>query len=65
MMIQSSDSAVNLLAEDDFGIVYFIESPQQFWSGTFYTQMPLIPRILSEKAHRIIPRKPWDHFRAG
>ncbi|KIK95658.1 hypothetical protein PAXRUDRAFT_826793 [Paxillus rubicundulus Ve08.2h10] len=32
MMIQSSDSAVNLLAEDDFGIIYFIESPQQFWS---------------------------------
>ncbi|KAF9224851.1 hypothetical protein BS17DRAFT_779137 [Gyrodon lividus] len=32
MMILASDSAVNMLAEDDFGIIYFIENPQQFWS---------------------------------
>lgn len=35
MMIQTSDSAANMLAEDDFGITYYIENAQQFWSGTF------------------------------
>ncbi|KAG8216067.1 hypothetical protein J3R82DRAFT_8067 [Butyriboletus roseoflavus] len=31
-MIQTSVSAVNMLAEDDFGITYYIENAQQFWS---------------------------------
>lgn len=35
MMIQTSDSVVNMLAEDGFGITYYIENAQQFWSGTF------------------------------
>ena len=34
-MIQAVDSAVNMLAEDDLGITYYIENAQQFWSGTF------------------------------
>lgn len=37
MMVQSSDSAVNMLAEDDLGITYFIENAQQFWAGGFVT----------------------------
>ncbi|KIJ63583.1 hypothetical protein HYDPIDRAFT_182204 [Hydnomerulius pinastri MD-312] len=32
MMVQTLNSEVNLLAEDDFGIIYFIENAQQFWS---------------------------------
>lgn len=40
-MIQTLDSAVNILAEDDFGITYFIENAQQFWSGTFSSRATL------------------------
>ncbi|KAG1859267.1 hypothetical protein F4604DRAFT_1793148 [Suillus subluteus] len=32
MHVQTSGSKVNMLAEDDFGIVYLIENAQQFWS---------------------------------
>lgn len=32
MHVQTSGSKVNILAEDDFGIVYLIENAQQFWS---------------------------------
>ncbi|KAG2136004.1 hypothetical protein DEU56DRAFT_363556 [Suillus clintonianus] len=32
MLVQTSGSKVNMLAEDDFGIVYLIENAQQFWS---------------------------------
>ncbi|KAG2095686.1 uncharacterized protein F5147DRAFT_717800 [Suillus discolor] len=32
MLVQTSESKVNMLAEDDFGIVYLIENAQQFWS---------------------------------
>lgn len=32
MLVQTSETAVNLLAEDEFGIVYFIQNAQQFWS---------------------------------
>ncbi|KAI6112359.1 hypothetical protein EDD17DRAFT_1595623 [Pisolithus thermaeus] len=32
MLVQASETAVNLLAQDDFGIVYFIQNAQQFWS---------------------------------
>ncbi|KAF8452541.1 hypothetical protein L210DRAFT_3518904 [Boletus edulis BED1] len=31
-MIQTLDSAVNMLAEDHLGITYYIENAQQFWS---------------------------------
>ena len=33
-MKQTSDSVINILGEDEFGITYFIENAQQFWSGT-------------------------------
>jgi hypothetical protein len=36
MHVQTSGSKVNILAEDDFGIVYLIENAQQFWSGALY-----------------------------
>jgi hypothetical protein len=36
MLVQTSGSKVNMLAEDDFGIVYLIENAQQFWSGALY-----------------------------
>ncbi|KAI6038587.1 hypothetical protein EDC04DRAFT_2868267 [Pisolithus marmoratus] len=32
MLVQTSETAVNLLAQDEFGIVYYIENAQQFWS---------------------------------
>ncbi|OAX33796.1 hypothetical protein K503DRAFT_775213 [Rhizopogon vinicolor AM-OR11-026] len=32
MLVQTLGSKVNMLAEDDFGIVYLIENAQQFWS---------------------------------
>ncbi|KAH7921468.1 hypothetical protein BV22DRAFT_1096457 [Leucogyrophana mollusca] len=32
MLVQTLDSKLNLLAEDDFGIVYLIQNAQQFWS---------------------------------
>ncbi|KAH7912871.1 hypothetical protein BJ138DRAFT_1082828 [Hygrophoropsis aurantiaca] len=32
MLVHASDSKVNMLAEDDFGIIYLIENAQQFWS---------------------------------
>ncbi|KAF9238935.1 hypothetical protein BU15DRAFT_88179 [Melanogaster broomeanus] len=31
-MVPPSHSTANILAEDDFGIIYFIDNPQQFWS---------------------------------
>lgn len=51
-MIQTSDSAVNMLAEDDFGITYYIENAQQFWSGTF--RHTLHTSWLSEETYHII-----------
>jgi len=33
MLVQTLGTKVNMLAEDDFGIVYLIENAQQFWSG--------------------------------
>ncbi|KAJ8597718.1 hypothetical protein M405DRAFT_755489 [Rhizopogon salebrosus TDB-379] len=32
MLVQTLGSKVNMLAEDDFGIIYLIENAQQFWS---------------------------------
>lgn len=40
MLVQTSESKVNMLAEDDFGIVYLIENAQQFWSGALYHMSP-------------------------
>lgn len=50
-MIQNSDSAVNMLADDDLGITYYIENAQQFWSGPFrHTPIP----CNSEETHCIL-----------
>ena len=53
-MIQTSGSAVNILTEDDFGITYYIENAQQFWSGTFRHTFHTLQLLVRQKKLTIL-----------